>query len=227
MTITRDGVTKQVANYVDLTVKALKEFSTPVVTQETTTTITYGSDGDHYSIVINGTTYNYISSVGNTADIVAANLAALVDVNAAVSAVAVANVVTVTTATVGTTFTINNTGTTTVLNNRINVGIQLPTPLLNNVDLVQQILPTSVELVRSDNVVIATDDGAGNLYNGTVDYVTGLISIPVLEDATYYIRYSQNNDQNFESNSKTAIVYSEPKATYTTVTELFSMIEII
>lgn len=227
LTITRDGVTKSIANYVDLSVKALKEFSTPLVTQTTTATITYGIDGDSYTIEINGTPYTYVSVPTNDADAVATALAALVNADVNVSASAVTNVITITTATVGTTFTINNTGTTTLLNNRIDVPVQLPTALLDNVDLVQQILPSSVELVRSDNVVLATDDGAGNIYNGTVDYVTGLVTIPILADGTYYIRYSQNNDQNFEANSKSAITYSEPKAAYTDVTELFTSIEIV
>ena len=124
-------------------------------------------------------------------------------------------------------FFITNTGTTTTANAVINIPIQLPLPVLDNSENDQLFYPTSIEIVETDGTVLAVDDGSGNIYGGTVDYETGIINVPILPDKDYYIRYLQNVDQNFNVNEKQAFSYSLPKASYTTVTELLSTIEII
>ena len=124
-------------------------------------------------------------------------------------------------------FFITNTGTTTVANEVINIPIQLPLPVLDNSENNQLFYPTSIEIVETDGTIIATDNGSGVIYGGTVDYATGLITVPILPDKDYYIRYLQNVDQNFAVNEKQAFSYSLPKASYVTATELLSTIEII
>jgi len=124
-------------------------------------------------------------------------------------------------------FFISNTGTTTVDNAQINIPIQLPLPVLDNTENEQLFYPTSIELINADGTIIATDDGAGNIYGGTVDYASGLITIPILSDDNYYIRYMHNVDQNFTVNERQAFTYDLPKSGYTTVNEILSTIEII
>jgi len=124
-------------------------------------------------------------------------------------------------------FFVTNTGTTTIANAAINIPIQLPLPVLDNSENDQLFYPTSIEIIETDGTIIATDDGSGNIDGGTVDYETGLISIPILPDKDYYVRYLQNVDQNFAANEKQAFTYSLPKDSYTTVTELLSTIEIV
>jgi len=124
-------------------------------------------------------------------------------------------------------FFVTNTGTTTVANALINIPIQLPLPVLDNSENDQLFYPTSIEIIESDGTIIATDNGSGVIYGGTVDYASGVIDIPILPDKDYYIRYMQNVDQNFNANEKQAFTYSLPKTSYTTVTELLSTIEII
>lgn len=123
-------------------------------------------------------------------------------------------------------FFITNTGTTTVGNALINIPIQLPLSVLNNTENADLFYPTSIEIMQTDGTVIATDNGAGVIYGGTVDYKTGLITVPILIDGDYYIRYQQNIDQNYTANEKQAFTYSLPKTNYTDATELLSTIEI-
>lgn len=80
-------------------------------------TLTYGSDGDTYAIVINGATYSYTSVAGDDASKVATKLSALVDASIVVSAVANANVIVFRARYAGESYTIANTGTTTPGNN--------------------------------------------------------------------------------------------------------------
>jgi len=124
-------------------------------------------------------------------------------------------------------FFITNTGTTILANAAINIPVQLPLSVLNNPESNQLFYPSSIEIIETDGTIIATDDGAGNIYGGTVDYITGVVTIPLLADDDYYIRYQQNVEQNFTSNERQAFSYSLPKTNYVDVTELLSTIEII
>lgn len=123
-------------------------------------------------------------------------------------------------------FFVTNAGTTTVGNALINTPIQLPLPVLDNSENDQVFYPSSIEIITTDGAVLAVDDGAGVIYGGTVDYTTGLITIPLLPDDDYYIRYSHNVDQNFSVNAKQTFTYSLPKNGYVDTTELLSTIEI-
>lgn len=124
-------------------------------------------------------------------------------------------------------FVISTNGTTVPANIDINIPIQLPVSLLSNPSALNLVLPTSAELITSTGTILATDDGAGNIYGGTIDYTTGLITIPILTDGEYYIRYSQNVDQNFDATQNQTFTYSLPKTNYSDTTELLSTIEVI
>ena len=82
-------------------------------------TIAYGSDGNIYTQVINGTTYSYTAVSGDDENDVALALAALIDASPVVSASAILNVITTRARYGGVDYTIANTGTTTPGNNVI------------------------------------------------------------------------------------------------------------
>jgi len=124
-------------------------------------------------------------------------------------------------------FTISNTGTTTPANIAINTPIQVPVSLLNNPDSVNLLLPSNVEIIQADGTVLFTDNGAGVISTGTVDYVTGVINIPILSDGEYFVRFLQNVDENFDSTQNQTFTYSLPKTNYSDTTELLSSIEVI
>ena len=95
-------------------------------------TVTYGTDGNVYALVVNGTSYSYTSVSGNDASAVAVALAALVDTSNVVSAVAHGTSVVTRARFGGNAVTLANTGTTTpgnlvitnkVANSRLN-GLQ-------------------------------------------------------------------------------------------------------
>lgn len=73
----------------------------------------YTGDGSTFAMVINGTTYSYVSSSGDTASTVAAKLAAIADLSPVVSCVANGAVIMVRAIYGGVTYTIDKTGTTT------------------------------------------------------------------------------------------------------------------
>jgi len=123
-------------------------------------------------------------------------------------------------------FTVSNSGSTTPANIGIDTPIQIPVSLLSNPNAVNLILPSSVELITDDGTILATDNGAGVISGGTVDYTTGLMTIPILTDGDYYVRFQQNVEQNFAGTQNQTFSYSLPKADYSVVPELLSTIEI-
>lgn len=124
-------------------------------------------------------------------------------------------------------YTISFNGTTTDSDLSCDITIQIPLSTLNNEDGDYLILPGSVELVDSAHTVLATDDGSGNIYGGTVNYETGEMVINLPAEDTYYVRYSQDQDDNFLANQKQAFIYSEPKQDYSDTQEELSTIEIL
>ena len=74
--------------------------------------------------------------------------------------------------------------------------------------------------------VTVTGITIGLIYGGTINYSTGLMTIPVPVSDDYVIRFLQNKDQNILCNEKQALYYYPAKTSYTTVTEELSTIVI-
>lgn len=228
LSVVRGGTTIRLSNYVNVDVRALKEFSAGVVTQEATIEVVdSGSDGDDFTIVINGTSFTHTKTTGQTVTDVADALVVLIDGDANYTASNVAGVITITPTDPEATLTINNEGTTVPANMPVLQTIQLPPPYLKNEEAVDFFLPEMVELLDSDYNILFTDDGAGNFAGGTIDYTTGEVVIPVPAAGDYYIRFLQNTSQNLQMNPTIVATYSPPKDDFSTVEEKLSTIEII
>jgi phage tail sheath gpL-like len=89
----------------------------PSTAQKDTATLTYGSDGDTYALVINGRSYSYATVGGDDATSTAKALAAKVNEDDDVIATSAAGVITIQSMYPGETYTLANTGTTTGGNN--------------------------------------------------------------------------------------------------------------
>ena len=107
--------------------------------------------------------------------------------------------------------------------------VTIPPHDLINAQNQDMVVAGSVEIVNHDNsLVIATDDGAGNINNGTIDYKTGVISgYDVLGIGNYYIRYSIDGRGNAFASPTTVLGYSEPKEKISDTDDLFSTIGIL
>lgn len=124
-------------------------------------------------------------------------------------------------------YTIHFTGSTNQDNLEAMVTIHLPIHDMRNEERKDMLLRNSIEVITENGTVLGTDDGNGNLMTGTVDYVTGTAIIPLPRTGKYYVRFSQNIDNNFIANSKQAFVYELPKDNYSDPVNRLSTIEII
>jgi len=124
-------------------------------------------------------------------------------------------------------YSISNRGTTTTLNNRIDITVNIPSPLLNNSGSVQQFEPLNIQLIKDNGTILDTDDGVGVIYNGTINYITGTTIIPIPPEGEYYLRYLQNLDGKFVANEKQAFTYLSAKTSYSTITEELSTITLV
>lgn len=125
-------------------------------------------------------------------------------------------------------YTISFSGSTDISNIAITDTWQLPLSQFKNEDATNLFVPGAVELIKEDGTVLLTDNGAGVIGTGTIDYVTGEISLPLaLDDGIYYFRYSQDQYNNFVANQRQSFSYYPPKTQYSDLTETLSVIEII
>lgn len=83
--------------------------------------------------------------------------------------------------------------------------IQIPRPANTYNANVDQLLPESVDIVDENGNVLMEDDGTGSLINQTgnyaavvIDYADCRFQNPSLPDDDYYIRFQQNEFQNFD-----------------------------
>lgn len=151
-------------------------------------------------------------------------------VTATMTPVTASNYITLVNTVPNTTFTIDNAGSTVPANVGITQNIQLPPYLFANQNLALNnlFLPGSIQVVQQGTgTVLFTDNGAGTIAGGTVNYVTGAIAIPILPAGSYYIRYQQDVDQNLYSNNQCAFQYSAPNPIYGDATFYFSTTTIL
>lgn len=204
------------ASWVTVDLYCLNAVKSPLTTNDIQVTITSGTNGDNYTLKINGTAYTYTQSGSPTAATIASTLAAMLP-SGTVTATTLSNVITIVNTVPNTTFTISNTGSTTPAHCEITQAIALPPYLLpnQNTSAINLFLPGSIQVVNSDTgTVLFTDDGAGNIAGGTVNYVTGAMAIPILTEGNYYIRYQEDFDENLMANQLSAFEYSLPAPFY-------------
>lgn len=239
-TILKQGVERIVVDFVDLSIKALYAFSTPLFTQSQEVIVTRGSTNDLYVFEINGTDYIYTQQGIDTTDSILATsiqvyldggsnagAGTLVPAGEKIDAQVASNTIALSTTEAGTPFTISNTGSTVTDNNYMTHIIQIPTSTTLNTPVDAYIQPLKVQIIQPDGSVLFTDDGSGNIGNGTVDYTTGVVSISVLPDGEYYVRYNFLSDNSFIASKKDVFNYSLPKESFFAATELLSTITIV
>lgn len=113
----------------------------------------------------------------------------------------------------------------------ITTPIPIPVPELDPDGITELIYPSSVEIIQTDGTVLYTDTpgvgGTGTINTtpqGTIDYTTGIMNIPLLTSGDYIVRFKQNVDDNFTANERQAFSYSLPKTEYSDAVELLSTI---
>lgn len=234
------GSTLPIATYVTIGLNCLYPFSTPQSVQSITIPVVLGSTGDEYVLNL-GTSASslhqtiYTQTSGDTtAAILAGNIVSNLAGNSYVTATASTSngkeYVTLTKLSSLTSFAVSNDGTTTPANFPINITINLPPSTLSSSNVDNLFLPGSVQIVNSlSQTVLDTDDGTGSIYNGTIDYITGVINIPQPVSGNYYVRYEQNSDENLFANPYVTFRYSQPVASYadSLTSHNFSTIDIV
>lgn len=216
-----------IADFVTIDLKALKPFSAPLETQSIDIPISLGNNNDTYELDVNGFVASYNQITGDTADSIATTLMNLINSNvSSVNATVSSNVLTITSNISGQTFTISNTNSTQPINIPIDITVQLPPSILLNEDGVELFLKNNIELLDGSGNVLSTDDGTGHIYNGSIDYITGEIIIPLPANGQYYIRYKQNEDENLLANPRVAFTLSPFKNSYADTNEKLSTITI-
>lgn len=110
----------------------------------------------------------------------------------------------------------------------------IPTPTTDPFSLQNSVFPGSAYIVNENEDVLFRDNGNGlmvaepgiGLGSFEIDYLNGYLISPTLSDGKYFIRWQQNEFQNFKANSRAAIVLSPIKESIS-ASDLFSKIELV
>ena len=230
LVMVRDGVEFKVAQYIDLDVNPVYTFSTPMIKSRTTVTFKNGSVGDTYKLTISGVEYEYTLGSGETKSNAISYFETELSENFFVTVDGDdLNIE----APADETYTISSGGSSHgVLS--IEHVVRLPPRLLNNRFNEDMILRGSLEVLDESYDQILYDDGDGNLRDsssdsivGSIDYITNELSMDLLPDGTYFIRYQEDEFKNIKPNERTYVSVLQPKDTYDEVEESLSTIEFV
>jgi len=130
-------------------------------------------------------------------------------------------------------FTLTNDKSTVVSDVLILTDINIPVPSLVP-STENQIKPSFVDIVDDSGTVVYTDNYVGGTTGtinttpqGTIDYTSGKMTIPLLSNGKYNVRFVQNIDENFLCNKKQVFGLLRPKDKFTDTTNTLSTVDFI
>ena len=229
MLITKDGVTYKVANYIDLEVNPVFEIESPVIQTRSVVKFSDGQEGDVYSLVIDGEVFSYTLGLDETFGDVMNYFTGVLGEKMLVTA---NHDELILTAFPESWFTISSTGSTDGLVT-IDHVVQIPPRFLNNGFNEDQFVRGSLEVMNADLEIVLTDNGIGELLDssnqvvGSINYKDATLSLPILSEGQYFIRYQEDEFKNIKPNERTYVSVLQPKETLEHATETLSTIEFI
>lgn len=226
LTIVKDGLEQNIAQYLSLETNPVYKYSTPVDDTSFDVTITAGVAGDNYVLTLDGINYTYTQLTGDTSTEIINGL--ITAIGTAYTTSFVGNVLTIDANTEETSFTLSVSASTTPDNLLVIHAVQIPPRLLNNRYDVNLIVRGSLEVIDEQGNIIMSDDGNGNIgTNGSINYITAELTVPLLTDGIYYIRYQEDDFSNIRPNERSVVTVLSPKTNYTDTQETLSTIEFI
>jgi hypothetical protein len=226
LTIVKDDLEQNIADYISLDTNPVYIYETPFVDVSFDATIQAGTVGDVYTLTLDGADYSYTMQTADTSTDIINGLVSVIGPDYATSIAS--DVLTVSSTDGETTLTVSNSGSTVTDNIMIIHEIQVPPRLLNNRYDVDLIVKGSLTITDAEGNVLLSDDGAGNLgSNGTINYVTAKLNVPLLPDGEYYIRYQEDDFSNIRPNERSVVNILNPKDSYSDSVETLSTITFV
>lgn len=218
LTITRNGQTIRLFDYVYLNINPTKRFSIPrdetlyFTDQQYNIQVVAGSDGDEYQLILEysnsqnetkSAIINYTQESGDSSTDIVTALANDIDALDGLTGTADGDELQIDTEDTSRDFGITNKGTTVPENIPVESRVVLPPRLFDNEDDIELFKRDSIEIMKDEYPfdVIGEDDGNGTLTftttgeTGSIDYVTGEMILPLYSKEDYLIRYQQDNDE--------------------------------
>lgn len=221
-----NGSERRVLEYVNVDMRGLYKVGVPYETYEATINV-LGTGTHNVTVAFNGASTTATSSAG-TATAAASQLFATLDAIPSLTVtMPTTTSIKIVSDVLAMPFTITNAGSSNKSNTKIEIDVLVPVPDIVNKQNLDQLVPGSIQIVTANGTVHATDNGAGVIWGGTVNYKTGAVKVPMQTEETFYIRFKQNEDLNLLSSARGVIGFYPPKANYLDVTDTLTTIEII
>ena len=214
LTIVRDGLEQDVARYIALSTSAVIPFEVPDDVYSSDVYLTFGEEGETYTITIDDVDYSYTVQLGDSiADLIAGLRTELDDAGFDTLSIPTNAGINITTTDDETSFNVS-VSATNMTSIWIRRTIQLPPRFLYNRFNEDQLLRGSVDVVDSTGAVVVPGViWNRNQFESNIDYMTGIINVPEpKEEGTYYVRYKEDEYDNIKSNERSVIAVLNPKA---------------
>lgn len=231
LTITRDGLQQDVARYISLDVNPVFPFETPFEANAVDVEVSVGADGDVYALTVDDgvvevpVEYSYTQLTGDTETEIINGLVTAIGTDWDTEVVG--NTLTLKAGNEQS-FWVTNENSTVPDNAMIKQEIQIPPRLLNNRFDEDLIVRNSLSVVNEAGDVLLNDDGVGNIgSNGSVDYLSAKVVIPLQPTGQYFIRYQEDEFKNVKPNERSVVTVLEPKEKIDDVVETLSTIQFI
>lgn len=234
--VVRNGITYPVVDFLKIQLNGLYPIELPALSNIARISIPLSAvivDGEEFIVIVDGQEFKVIADDDTPTSIIG-KMRDKIYMSTAYTVRLESSEMTITSVDRGKTFTVDvSTGD---LSDRVvnQFVVVIPPRTFDNPSNFPLFLAGSFSIIDEDGNVLFLDDGNGNLVdqvgsaeNGTVDYVTGEVGVPVLSPGLHYIKFKQDVFDNFKANDESAFSVIDAKTDYLSSDETLSVIRLV
>lgn len=212
--VVRNSITYRLVDFMNIELNGYYAIESPLTTNVVNVTVDSGAtivDGSVFTVTIDGVDYSVVADTDTPTTIIG-KMRDKIFISAEFNITLDENTMKIKSFDRTRTFSIDvSTGDLSGVVS-IDYVVVVPPSTFVNITESDLFVPGSFSIVDDIGNVYYEDDGAGNLVDvigsnqpGSINYITGGIAVPVLSPGSYFIKFKQNEFDNFTANPETAI----------------------
>lgn len=227
--ITRNSITYRLVDFMNIELNGYYAIESPFTSNVVSVTVDSGAsitNGDVFTVTVDGVPYSVTADTDTPTSIVN-KMRDKIFTSAAFNVIVDGTTMKIKSFDRTKTFSVDVSSGDLSNITSIDYVIVVPPSTFVNVSNSDLFLPGSFAIVDDVGNVYYEDDSSGNLVDvvgsnqpGSINYITGEVEVPVLSPGNYFIKFKQNQFDNFTANEETAIDVIEARNDYLNTSDI-------